>query len=227
MPKPNIFIVHLRQPVSSKDQREDPYWEVGSFGCTGCKEKTLLNPNPKRNRIDILNGSRFAFAQGGAKGTRLVFLTPPVKVKQREINGKPRLEVRWKPWKRPFRYEKAPFLVDKSGETDFPRLKPYFGNVNRSTWAGKFGSRFRSCVEPLLGDGDDAKEIEKKFDKRFRAAKPYMIARSYLDAITDLEAWKKEIKKTKCWEKKDRKKAYNEMCARGIRKPRRCGKRGC
>jgi len=66
---PSVIIVLLRQPRSdSKEKRSDPYWEFGSFGATGCHNRSVMNPK----RIEELNGRQFAFAQGGDKGFRLV-----------------------------------------------------------------------------------------------------------------------------------------------------------
>ena len=44
MAKPDIFFVHLRRPKNSGDQRADPFYEFGSFGCTGCHSWNLLHP---------------------------------------------------------------------------------------------------------------------------------------------------------------------------------------
>ena len=73
-----VIIVHLRQPVRGdpSEMRSDPFYEFGSFGCTECHLKNLMNPR----RSHELEGVRFAFAQGGTLGFRLVHLTPPARV---------------------------------------------------------------------------------------------------------------------------------------------------
>jgi hypothetical protein len=61
----------LRRP-GKNDRRTDPFWEFGSFGCTGCHEKNLLHPM----NCQIRNGDRLAFVQGGKCGLRLLLVTP-------------------------------------------------------------------------------------------------------------------------------------------------------
>jgi hypothetical protein len=61
MAVPRVFFVHLRRP-GSNDPRTDPLYECGSFGCTRCHSRNLLNPRHARE----LEGSRLAFVQGGA-----------------------------------------------------------------------------------------------------------------------------------------------------------------
>src|SRR5262245_46062920 len=93
----NVYLALLRQPNQKRDEsRTDPLWEFGSFGCTGCHQRNLLHPG----RADSLDEARVAFAQGGHKGFRLVFLTPPISVHKH----RGRLEIKWKPIKMPFRY---------------------------------------------------------------------------------------------------------------------------
>jgi hypothetical protein len=106
-----VIIVHLRRPKSKaedpKEMRSDPFWEFGSFGLTGCHDKNLMHP---KNAAE-LNGVRFAFVQGGTKGTRLVHLTPPVKI----VKHNKRIEARWSPAEMPFRYDIAPILSNPVG----------------------------------------------------------------------------------------------------------------
>ena len=108
-----VFIVCLREPGSKTDYREDPYWEVGSFGCTGCHSRNILNPTGQH----VADGARFAFAQGGSAGTRLLFVTPEIKLRSfGELT-----EATWQPPEMPFKYLDAPLLIDSDGETQFPR----------------------------------------------------------------------------------------------------------
>jgi hypothetical protein len=53
----------LRRPRKN-DRRTDPFWELGSFGCSGCHGKNLLHPK----NCQISNGDRLAFVQGGKGG---------------------------------------------------------------------------------------------------------------------------------------------------------------
>ena len=84
-----VFIVMLRRPLKN-DRRSDPFWEFGSFGCTGCHGKNLLHPK----NCQIRNGDRLAFVQGGKSGLRLLLVTPPVQCIKYPIA---RIEVRWAP----------------------------------------------------------------------------------------------------------------------------------
>src|SRR5205814_8322552 len=61
-----------------------PLWEFGSFGCTGCHNRNLMNPN----RLTELSGARLAFAQNGDLGIKLVHLTPPVSVVHHGFKGR-------------------------------------------------------------------------------------------------------------------------------------------
>src|SRR5688500_11872968 len=117
MGAPKVFIVHLRRPNrrDPRESRADPYFECGSFGCTGCHSKNLMN----LRHADAIEGARLAFAQGGDKGFRLVLLTPPITIRQ----WKDRCEARWSPAEMPFKSQHAPVLVRNNGDSDFPALK--------------------------------------------------------------------------------------------------------
>src|SRR3954470_21807193 len=110
MDEPRVFFVHLRRPKRDPDERrDDPFYELGSFGCTGCHSTTLFHPRHARE----LEGSKLAFIQGGALGARLVFLTPPITV----TVWRDRCEARWVPpvnGKMPFKYAQAPILAYNS-----------------------------------------------------------------------------------------------------------------
>ena len=71
-----VIIVLLRRPYrhQSDERRDDPFWEFGSFGCTGCHRTNLMNPR----RSHELVGKHLAFVQGGDRGSRLVHVTPPI-----------------------------------------------------------------------------------------------------------------------------------------------------
>src|SRR6476660_8010360 len=72
---PRVVVVILRQPSRAiTERRDDPFWEFGSFGCTGCHGRNLMNPK----RAHELNGARLAFVQGGPFGFRLVHVTEEI-----------------------------------------------------------------------------------------------------------------------------------------------------
>ncbi len=136
-----LFIVMLRRPRKN-DARADPFWEFGSFGCTGCHGKNLLHPK----KCKISEGDRLAFIQGGHLGSRLLLVTPPIK----RIDYEGRVELRWDSAKKPFRYASALPLFVRSGKHRlFPRLSKSLMNINRSTVDAKFASRFRARTSPL------------------------------------------------------------------------------
>lgn len=78
-----LVLVMLRRPdrSNSKEKRSDPFWECGSFGCTGCYERNLMNPRT----ADRVKGLRLAFVQGGNDGFKLVYVTPPIRVRPDRI----------------------------------------------------------------------------------------------------------------------------------------------
>ena len=144
MPKGNVYVVQLRNP-GSRDRRRDPFWELGSFGLTGCHAKNLMNKKHK----DQLEGARLAFAQGGPRGICLVLLTPPVRIREHRRC----LEARWNPRVQPFRYSSAPVLVHpgvgQHNKTEFTEIERAIRHTHRKTWPGKFSSCFRSKCHPL------------------------------------------------------------------------------
>ncbi|MEM9882612.1 MAG: hypothetical protein AAF800_06825 [Planctomycetota bacterium] len=142
-PDHRVVVVHLRRPnrANATESRDDPFWEVGSFGCTGCHRRNLMNPK----RLDELHDVRLAFAQGGDLGYRLVMLTPPVTVTHYSDRG----ELRWKPPAMPMRYELAPLILDNSGATELPQLANLCGHANRTTRVAQFASCFRSRRRPI------------------------------------------------------------------------------
>jgi hypothetical protein len=152
--------------------RSDPFWEFGSFGITGCHSSNLMNPKNAKN----LNGVRFAFAQGGRQGTRLVYLTPPVKI----VQHGDRIEANWSPPQWPFRYSDAPILIGNREKSNFPKLEELLKHTSRSTNEGKFSSRFRSrtaCLDEKL-----AQELVSVYTEQ-RNRKPSAIASSYEQAL--------------------------------------------
>ncbi|MBZ5555579.1 MAG: hypothetical protein LAO21_22970 [Acidobacteriia bacterium] len=165
-----IIIVHLRRP-NKRDPRDDPFWEFGSFGITGCHDKNLLNPKKTKELI----GVRLAFAQGGMEGTRLVLLTPPIR--SLEKIG----EALWSPRTMPFRYKAAPLLVDNEGRSDFIQLKRFISDTARDSCVAQFASRFRSRRRPL--ESSIANELIKVYERLRKAAPRKDIARNYVDAL--------------------------------------------
>ena len=138
-----VVIAMLRQPRLNDptEQRNDPFWEFGSFGVTGCHSSNLLNPK-KAHQLD---GKRIAFAQGGPDGIKLVYVTPPVSVRYHADC----VELNWSPAAMPLTYDSAPTLIDNTGYSDFPALLDLIGNTARTTPVGQFSSKFRSRREPV------------------------------------------------------------------------------
>lgn len=177
MEDPRVFIVLLRRPSRGKkhlgEMRSDPFWEFGSFGCTGCHRKNLLHP---RN-AQALVGHRLAFAQGGPSGFRLVFLTPSVtEVRQ----GAAHFEAMWKPCEMPFKYLHAPILVANDGHSDVPSLKAFVNNADRPTLESRFSSCFRSRTKPV--NATIASEIVAAYDGA-REKSDSKIAVTYNEAL--------------------------------------------
>jgi len=170
-----VIVVHLRRPRRNDpgETRADPFYEFGSFGCTKCHSRNLMNPR----KAHELEGFRFAFAQGGHLGFKLIHLTPPARV----VEHVDRCELVWKPAEIPFRYEAAPVLVDSAGESDFPALVRMISGVGRATGPGQFSSKFRSRRTPL--PVTVASEMVRVFDRKRAMAKPERLARSYVDAL--------------------------------------------
>jgi hypothetical protein len=138
-----VVIVHLRQPRRNdpNEMRSDPFYEFGSFGCTGCHRKNLMNPK----KLHELDRARLAFVQGGRGEFRLIMLTPPARTLKRDGV----CEVKWEPTTQPFRFNQAPLIIDRDGNTDFPALKHMIQVTDRTTWLGRFSSKFRSSRKAL------------------------------------------------------------------------------
>lgn len=171
-----VILVHLRRPNRSnpKERRDDPFFEFGSFGCTGCHKKNLMNPK----RAEELDGVRLGFAQGGKDGFRLVHLTPPVRV----VKYADCCELIWEPAEMPFRYSAAPLLVDNEGRSDFSAILQALHGVDRPTWPARFSSAFRSRRVPL--EKAIADNICRVYDRRRKAAAQRdQLAQTYVDAL--------------------------------------------
>ena len=175
MLKARVVVVHLRQPHLSnpKEMRSDPFWEFGSFGLTGCHSRNLMNPK----KSSELNGARFAFAQGGELGMRLVYLSPPIKI---ALHGS-LCEAIWQPHEMPFKYSAAPVLIDYAGGTGFPLLKRFLKRTDRAGWLGRFSSRFRSRRQPL--EPQLCEELVRVYEKARRSAPASALSRFYIDAL--------------------------------------------
>ncbi len=173
--KPRVVVVHLRRPHLSnpEEMRSDPFWEFGSFGLTGCHSKNLMNPK----KSSELNGVRFAFAQGGELGMRLVYLSPPIKIARHGSL----CEATWQPHELPFKYSAAPVLIDHVGQTGFPLLKGFLKRTDRGGWLGRFSSRFRSRRQPL--EAQLGKELVRVYKQARRSASASALSRFYVDAL--------------------------------------------
>jgi hypothetical protein len=179
MATPRVYIVHLRRPRSSDpdERRDDPFYEVGSFGCTGCHGSNLL----QLRHAEELAGARMAFAQGGGCGFRLVLLTPPVTVQEWARH----CEVRWTPQRMPFNYQDAPVLARNDGYSDFAVLKAFVKEASRSSLEACFSSRFRSRAIPL--PPDLAEELVQLYDSY--PTSRGSIATTYVDSLPYPPPW--------------------------------------
>jgi hypothetical protein len=173
MDDPKVIIVMLRQPRldSPNEMRTDPLWEFGSFGCTGCHRRNLMNPR----RLTELNGSRFAFAQNGALGMKLVHVTPPVRTLHHGMFG----EAKWNPAEMPLTYHSAPILMNHFGASDVPEIGDMVSDVRRGSPVAQFASKFRSRRLPLRSHvGRQLIAMYERFRKE-RAS----FAQTYVDAL--------------------------------------------
>lgn len=175
-----LFIVMLRRPRKD-DPRTDPFWEFGSFGCTGCHAKNLLHPK----NCQIRNGDRLAFIQSGQLGARLLLVTPPVK-RFDHAGGSPkgRVELRWDSGQKPFRYDCAPSLFESPAPGRaglFPRLTDSLAYTKRSTVEAKLASRFRARNSPL--EPELALELETGFNAAVKRAKESDFIVRYEEAL--------------------------------------------
>ena len=169
-----VVVVMLRQPKchDPEEKRTDPLWEFGSFGCTGCHQRNLMNPR----RADELHGSLLAFAQGGDFEVRLAHVTPPIRIVHHHGLS---AEATWQPADMPLAYESAPVLVDNHGGSDVPALIEMIDEVRRSTLVGRIASKFRSRRQPLPADvGRQLVAAYRSFRERGAT-----VARCYTDAL--------------------------------------------
>lgn len=139
-----LYFVYLRQPGGMDDPRDDPFWEFGSFGLTGCHRRNLLNPNGTPLEV----GDRLAFLQGGLGSVRVVGLTPPIIVHP----DNERCHVAWDPDYRPVGFDLAPVLVSNDGESAFGAIFEYVQEVARPSWCSKLASKFRARTSPIPDD---------------------------------------------------------------------------
>ena len=168
-----IIIVYLRQPHSTNpnESRDDPFWEFGSFGCTGCHRRNLMS----MRKLEELRGCRLAFVQGGRGEIRLVYLTPTVDIRYHLHCG----EIVWQPPEMPFAFTSAPVLINNDCQSDVPSVVDLLINVNQSTPCAKFASKFRSRRTPL--PAHIAQELTIVYDQ-FANLKAQR-ARLYVDAL--------------------------------------------
>ncbi len=150
-----IYTVFLRRPKGLRDRRNDPFWEFGSFGRTGCHRANLLHPE----RTPLTAGDRLAFIQGGRSELRIIGLTPPIKVEG--FHGK--IELTWNREYQPIPFEQAPILIANNGASDFESITPLIIGVNRSTLCGAAASKLRARTKPI--DDELAQEVESYFEK--------------------------------------------------------------
>ena len=166
----NVHAVLLRRPGKAKvDSRDDPFWEFGTFGQTGCHRRNLLS-----SKGLLQDGARLLFVQGGEGELRAVGLTPPIRIKRGGPNNY--RYASWNPRYRPVSYENAPILIDNTRNSVFPKIFDFIERVNRSTYCGMAASWLRSRVRPL--DAELARQVIEHFD-----GTPLPRISSYLDAV--------------------------------------------
>ncbi len=177
MAAPKGIIVHLRRPYSASERpderRDDPFYEFGSFGCTGCHSNNLLSPNDAKE----LEGARLAFLQGGQNGSRLVYLTPPITVKVWHGH----CEARWTPAEMPLKYAKAPILAHNNKPGDFHLMEQLARGANRTTIEAGLSSLFRSRKSPL--DVKMAHEVIQVYESIRSVALASEFASTYDEAL--------------------------------------------
>jgi hypothetical protein len=174
-----VFLVYLRKPRRISDQREDPFWEFGSFGITLCHHRNLLSPNDSKKLV----GARLAFIQPGPGCTKLVHVTPPVAVRRyrRRRRQEDVLETRWRPRTMPLSFDYAPTLIDRRGRSAFPLLKKMLRGIKGRTPLTKFASKFRTRSKPL--PQDVSAEVLDKYRQARREAGSAGIAKNSVDAF--------------------------------------------
>lgn len=163
----NVYTVYLRQPGGLDDRRCDPFWEMGSFGATGCHSANLLHPRLSR----LTAGDRLVFLQGSRGEVRAIAMTPPIRVGGHSAC----LEAQWDPAYRPVPFAQAALFIDNAGRTEFPSLLGMLDGVRRDTPCSAVGSKFRSRCTAL--DQDLAAELVEWFSR------PHDRAAQYFDAI--------------------------------------------
>lgn len=175
-----VFIVMLRRPGKG-DERADPFWEFGSFGCTGCHSKNLLH----WKNCQIRDGDRLAFVQGGDCGARLVLVTPPITRIDHGVDDENGIvELRWDATALPFKYRHAPPLFDLHSPREtplFPLLADSIRDTNRPSPDAKLSSRFRARTRPLKPEL--ARELVAGYDRAMKKAHPIQFVTRYEEAL--------------------------------------------
>ena len=185
MAPPKVFFVYLRRP-GTNDARTDPLYEFGSFGCTTCHSRNLFHPR----HAEELEGARLAFVQGGDRGARLVFLTPPITIEVWPSN----CEARWTPAEMPFKYTEAPVLASNDGSSDFPSLEQFVRETDCPTVESGLSSRLRSRARPL--PVAMAKQVISVYERQ-RKKKPHSaIAATYYEALPYVTKMDRDRKNT-------------------------------
>lgn len=168
---PRVILVLLRQPTrAATERRDDPFWEFGSFGCTGCHGRNLMNPK----RAHELAGSRLAFVQGGPLGFRLVHVTEEIWMEPVGAG----FEARWPSGRMPLAYRSAPLVIDNDGKSNIKLLALETRGINRSTPVARFASAFRSRRNPVAGEVGAA--IIACYRRYYTQER---VAESYVDAM--------------------------------------------
>jgi len=175
-----LFVVYLRKPCRKTDSRDDPYWEFGSFGITGCHSN--LTKNAELGVGEVGTDDRLAFIQGGRYGCKLILVTPAV---SRKRYGKTGVELCWSKVSIPFCYDSkhAPMLAGpEMPEVNLPELGKLVNKTNCTTAMGKLASCLRSSCKPL--DKIVADELIKIFEEaKKKGSESSDFIKEYYDAL--------------------------------------------
>ena len=127
----------------------------------------------------------------------------------------------------PFKYGKAPLLIDAQANTDFPKLKTFISRSKSKHWRHKLSSKCRSKAHQM--PPHVAAELMSTFDAAYAKAKvsPVSVAATYIDAIAPWSAWEKWSKSNYPLTLTQRKRDYKERYSSLKGNTARCGRLKC
>ena len=200
----DIYVVYLRQPKEKRDERIDAIYNKGCFGSTGCHSLNLMSPSEKEKFV--VGKDRLCFMQGGSKGTKIVYITPPIsEVKEVKNKEEKRIITRWDPtWdeedKRPLKYKYGLPLKNKLAR----KLSP---DVSKEKPDTELYQHFRTIKKPVSDPDYLMKKYEKhRNDKQKKYGNKIFVNYNYetFEFINEPEFYIHETEKhcaSKCWYK--------------------------